>query len=378
MIPTRCLPALLAAGALVLAGCSAAPDDTAAAAAPTAFDEVLGTVVLDAQAGPPEGDAPRTRVLDAAALPDGRAHVLTAGATVRLVEVVRGDAGPAAGDAVELPGLGGGAELEVTADGDVLVVGSDDEGPVLLTVADGGVTERRVDDEGRVLASALSPDGGTVYVSLAPEEETGTPARLLAVDAATGEVIGSVPLGAGLDPRARTARLLPRPDGGVVAHISNPAPGGAQDWVAEYDADLGTVTAPFGVVAALGVDGRTEVSVGVADDGDVVVLTEVRDGRRVSRFSAGELLGTVDADFTGPVDAVVAGPPAGLVTLAWGRGGADPVLVTLDPATGELGRPLATCDTLGGHDALAVAPDGTWAVAAGPCGDDDVVALLVG
>ncbi|MGY1780099.1 hypothetical protein [Geodermatophilus sp. SYSU D01036] len=78
------------------------------------------------------------------------------------------------------------------------------------------------------------------------------------------------------------------------------------------------------------------------------------------------------------MDAVAAGPPAGLVTVAWGRGGADPVLVTLDPSTGELGEPLATCDTLGGHDALAVAPDGTWAVAAGACGHDDVVAVLVG
>ncbi|MGY1780098.1 hypothetical protein [Geodermatophilus sp. SYSU D01036] len=167
------------------------------------------------------------------------------------------------------------AALEVTPGGGPLVVGSDDDGPVLLTVADGGPAERRVDDPGQVLASALSADGGTVYVGLAPQEETGVPARLLAVDAATGEVTATAPLGAGLDPRARSARLLPRPDGGVVAVISNPQPGGAQDWVAEYDADLGTAVAPFGVVAALGASGHTEVSVGVADDGDLVVLTEV-------------------------------------------------------------------------------------------------------
>ncbi|MGY1829516.1 hypothetical protein ACI8AA_03690 [Geodermatophilus sp. SYSU D01180] len=43
MTPTRALPVLLTAGALVLAGCTAVPDDPAAAAAPAALDELPGT-----------------------------------------------------------------------------------------------------------------------------------------------------------------------------------------------------------------------------------------------------------------------------------------------------------------------------------------------
>jgi hypothetical protein len=211
------------------------------------------------------------------------------------------------------------------------VAGSDGDGPVLLTVQEDEVTERRVDGGAPVVSSALSPDGGTVYLGLAPVEERGEVGRLVAVDAASGEVTAEVPLGDGLDPRARAYDLLPR-----------------------------------------------EVSVGMAEDGDLVVLTGVRGGRQVSVFSAGELRGTVDADFTGPVEAVVAGPSDGRVTLAWGRGGADPVVVTLDPATGELGEPLDSCESLGGHDALDLAPDGSWGVTAGSCGDSDVVAVLVG
>jgi hypothetical protein len=378
---TRRLPALLAAllpaAALALAGCATSPGETAAAA-PGPFDEVVGTVDLAAVAGEPHPDDRRVRVLDAAALPDGRAYVLTWGEQVRLVEVLRGEDGPGIGQVVDLPALGRGAALHHGPDGELLVAGSDEDGPVLLTVQEDEVTERRVDGGAPVLSSVLSADGGTVYLSLAPVEEQGEVGRLVAVDAASGEVTGEVPLGEGLDPRARAHDLQPRPDGGVVAVISNPMPGGALDWVAEYDAVLRPVVAPFGVVAALGTSDWPEVSVGVAEDGDLVVLTEVRDGRQVSVFSAGELGSTVDADFTGPVEAVVAGPSDGLVTLSWGLGGADPVVVTLDPATGELGEPLDSCESLGGHDALDLAPDGSWGLAAGSCGDSDVVAVLVG
>ncbi|SFT50973.1 hypothetical protein SAMN05660657_01174 [Geodermatophilus amargosae] len=375
MTPTRCLPVLLAAGALALAGCTAAPGGTAAASAPVPFDEVLGTVVLDAVAGEPHPDLPRVQALDAATLPDGRAFVLTWGADVRLVEVLPGGDGAEVGDVVDLPDLGRGATLHPSADGALLVAGSDDGGPVLLTVRGSDVTERRVDVGRPVLSAVRSPDGATVYLSLAPAEETGEPARLVAVDAVTGEVTGTAPLGTGLDPRARAYRLLPRPDGGLVAVISDPAPGGALDRLAEYDAALEPVVVPFDVVAAVGTSTHTDVSVGVTGDGDVVVLTDVRDGRRVSLFSAGELRGSVEVAVTGPVDAVAAGPSDGLVTLAWST---EPALVTLDPATGELGEPLSSCDGLGGHDALDVAPDGSRAVAAGSCGDDDVVAVLAG
>ncbi|MGY1726509.1 hypothetical protein ACI79J_06015 [Geodermatophilus sp. SYSU D01062] len=375
MTPTRALPVLLTAGALVLGGCTAAPDDTAAAAAPAAFDEVLGTVDLTDVAGEPAAEEHRVAVLDVEALDDGRALVLLAGRDTRLVEVRPGDDAPEVGDVVELPALGRRSAVYALPDGGVLVVGSDDRGPALLTVRDGEVTEQRLGRGGTVGSSLLSADGATLWIGLGAREAPDD-VRLLAVDVATGRVTRGVPLGATFGPAAWPQELLARPDGGVVAVVWDPSRDAAPHWVARFDARLAPAGEPFGIHEGTEEEVVREASVGVLPDGAVVVVSQYRDGSRSSVVRDGVLDTKAGVDLIGEVPVVQAGPVAGTVTLL--LAGSRPAVVTLDPVTGDVEEDLVLCEELALFADLGLSPDGTRGAAAGTCGDTEVVAVLVG
>jgi hypothetical protein len=376
---TRRLPvllsALLPAAALALAGCATSPGETAAAAAPVPIDEVLGTVDLTAVAGEPAAEEHRVAVLDVAALDDGRASVLLSGQDTRLVEVLPGEDAPVAGDVVTLPDLRRSSSVHAVADGGVLVVGSDDRGPLLLTVRDGEVTEQRLEHGGSVGSAVLSPDGATLWIGL-HAHEAADDVRLLAVDVATGRVTRGVALGPGSSADAWPRELLPRPDGGVVAVVRDPSQDTAPDLVAEFDARLQPAAEPWGVHPVIEEDVRRAASVGVLPDGAVVVVSEYRDGSRVSVVRDGELDTEAGVELIGDVPVVSAGPVPGSVTLL--QAGGRSAVVSLDPVTGDLREEVLLCGELAVFADLGLSADGRRGAAAGSCGDSDVVAVLVG
>ena len=360
--------------AVVLAAAACTGDGDADPARRSGSDggpALLGTVDLDAAVG---GDA---RLLDLAAPPGGDPVALLGDGGTRgwLVRVGSGGNGPTATTLLELPAVGDDAELTVLADGSFLVANtSPTTGYQLLTVRpDGQATVTTLGVRPERAATALSPDGRTLYAALTLPD--AGPAQLLAVDLAAGVVSRTAPV----VPGGTVTALATRPDGGLAALVDS----GGRALLTTYGADLRPVGEPVDLApeAPVGVPADVDVTA----DGTVVATLHASDGRELGRLVTvvdGAVATSVELDGVGDSAlAVAVSPDGGTAWVPQADLSFPAQLVTVDLATGERVSAVSLCD---GAAVLGdVAPLGGDAgiVATGSCVDGDgpqATAFLVG
>ncbi|MGY1806879.1 hypothetical protein ACI8AF_05870 [Blastococcus sp. SYSU D00669] len=341
--------ALVALAGVVLAaltGCPAPVERAAPEPVPTAGGpsprpalETEATTDLPAYGGPPAGVAsagplttlraavdltPATATVfaepgDAAATADGRVLVLLrpadlSGPRLATVAPVRG--GWAVTGAVRLAQFTRVTELHVLPDGRAAVVGevapvADGRGGYGVAVVDPATGQGRStvvvpadDDVPSFARSALSADGGTLFVYTTPSGREGFPDQLVAVDLASGEVSARHALTdevaqVSVAPAAfEVAGLVARPGGGVTL-VFDASPDASRleriPTLLPFDAGL----APDGPPVRLTHldEGAETQAVTAAADGTVFVVVEVRDDVWV--------LAVPDGGGAGPVLAVL-------------------------------------------------------------------------
>lgn len=387
--------AALCAVLLSAAGCTASSADDAGRATtarPTAdggaLDTVTGSVTV-----PERGTL--TSPEDAAVGPDGEPVLLFAvdvDAGGPLV-VVRPTAGEGWTEVVldaydrRIPQSG----LDVAPDGTVVVAGRSGDAVAVSRIApDGTVTTVPVaadlhPDTGYVSATALSPDGTTLYLA---EQRVDAPVRLLAVDVVTGSVVAErvVPsTGQGLN---RADAIAVAADGTVFVGLDTQSvPEGAQTAeLARFTPALepaGTVPLLPGTPAydvrrlAVTPDGAAVLVVHdgvIGDDANELALVLVAPGATTATRVA-----TVSEEQV--VDSLAVDPEARYAYLGGLRQpiGADAVTVTaVDLATGEVGPDVPLCDGAS-VDALVVPDVAGPAFAAVTCaaaaGETELVTL---
>ncbi|MGY1771902.1 hypothetical protein [Blastococcus sp. SYSU D00813] len=369
------LPALCAA-LLFAAGCTASPADDGdrpAGARPAADGGALDTVTGSLTV-PERGTL--TTPEDAAVGPDGEPVLLFA---------VDADAGgplvvvrPTAEDGWTEVVLDAydrriwESGLDVAPDGTVVVAGYSGDAVAVSRIAPDGtvgtvpVAADLPPDTGHVSATALSPDGATLYLAV---QRVDQPLRLLAVDAATGAVAADrvVPsTGQGLN---RADAIAVAADGTVFVGLdTQTGPDGEQTAeLARFTPALepaGTVPLLPGTPAydvrrlAVTPDGAAVLAVHdgvIGDEANVLALVLVEPGATTATRVA-----TVSEEQV--IDSLAVDPEARYAYLGGLRQpiGADAVTVTaVDLATGEVGPDVPLCDG-STVDALVV-PD-----AAGP------------
>ncbi|WP_409331896.1 hypothetical protein [Trujillonella humicola] len=395
--PARALvPALMAAA---LAGCTTAVAGTAAPDLGTAFTERVDGVSLTDVI-----DDPQHYLADLAAAPDGTVVALMAGTSEEDAVVVRlapGEDGLAVLGTVPVPPIEDDPGLHVAADGTVVVVGTADaedtgEQVVLATVAPGADSAGTVDLEHaygdflpQVGGTALSPDGRVLYVSFGYHDDV--PGRVVAFDAATGEVLDEVDVDPGSGPGGHYGRhLAVRPAGGVAVLVSAYDDGAGDDTpravLVEYDAGLEPVGEPVTLLPdavesisrelfALPGGGWLAVAVDGTYQSSRVRLVVVRDGA-VDRVHALDEV----VDLEAVPDDVDLGPGGHYLYVPWTGGDGDTHgVTTVDLATGEAVAQVPLCDGPGFAATVAVGSDGTELVAGGGCGEgdrEDVAVLL--
>ncbi|MGY1743768.1 MULTISPECIES: hypothetical protein [unclassified Blastococcus] len=379
-------PLFVAAAALALAaGCSTSVDGTpsssgpgtASAPAPAAApDELLGRVDLQALF---PGVA--VREFEVAARPDGSylALVLPDDSEVGggwLVELRPGGDGLAAGQVTDLPRFDAVPGLHVAPDGTAVLVDPLAEDPSVIGVAalPVGATEvelRQVDSGFDVpadtVASALSPDGGTVYLA-ATWREPGYRQELLAVDVDAGAVTAAEPVDVA-DPTAVPTTRVEATADGVVLLTTDRSDGEATATVAWYGTDL----RPDGDPVPLAEEGGQSdgYALAVTPDGAAVVsvFEPEAETSRLLVVDADGIRTSIDLDEAREA-------PYDVTVDASGRRAYLPVndrdvrtqLVTVDLTTGErTGTVLCELATL---SRVAGAADGSTAVVTGLCPDD--------
>ncbi|MGY1815021.1 hypothetical protein [Blastococcus sp. SYSU D00820] len=242
------------------------------------------------------------------------------------------------------------------------------------------------DDAHTTATRAAAVPGGPLYV-LVPRLDGPLPV-LLAVDPATGAVLGSTVVDLGRLPSDGTRYQYPAlavsPDGGTVAVVTevfSPDAGAADRHRAMavwYGADLQPLAAPTELAGAatslpeavaLADDGTLWAALGGTDPATlrhtgVVVTAAPGDDRGRVLTDPGD-----DAAAATVTDLALAG---GQLWVAAERlPGAEASLSTIDPATGSRSAPLTLCGT---PMALAVGADGALSAAA-TCDDAVLVAL---
>ncbi len=394
----RARTALLAAAIVAAtAGCSTA---VAGTGSPTPLDRVDGAGPFTRDAGALDVSAVLGEdyyALDLAAAPDGTAVALLGegalpdGDGTVVADLVATDGGPELGDTVLLPHLDDDATLHVGPDGTAVVLGGleeEDGYPLVLATVAPGAREAEVRDfepmpawgSPRVAATALSPDGRTLFATLhyAGAEAPGN--QLVAVDVATAQVTDStiVDLAArgGNDAGYATYayELAASRDGGVTLHASvdRDAEGDTNDVVlVRYDADLEPTGDPLPLLPDVDVSitrsvlplpggGTLAVAVDGIHDSPRARLFVVRDGAIEQVIELDELLGVAVAP-----DDVAVDPNGRHVLVPYetpdGRAG----VATVDLATGEVAGDVTLCED-GGVDQVALT-SGTSAVVSVQC-----------
>jgi hypothetical protein len=210
---------------------------------------------------------------------DGGAHVLLdrSSATPVVVTVTGVGAGFAVTGSVVLPPLDPTGDLHLLPGGRVLVPGllaGRVWGFAVVDPAAGTARDAAVVPAGGTThgGSVLSRNGRTVHLLL-----TGPgAARLAAVDAASGRLLGARDLTADVEPRTGPVRLLARPDGGVALVVDAGVAGCAVPTVLRYDEALEADGPPL-PLATPGERARTR-AVATTPDGAIFVSTWVGPG----------------------------------------------------------------------------------------------------
>ncbi|MGY1601599.1 hypothetical protein [Geodermatophilus sp. SYSU D00815] len=403
------------AGALLVAltGCPAPPEraepplePTAPTPAPQPALETEATTDLPAYAGPPAGAAsagPLTTLRAAVDLtpatpavfsvPEAAAATADGRVLVLLTPVDRSGpwlatVGPAGGGwavtgAVPLRQFRSAGELHALPDGRVAVVGevapaADGRGGYGVAVVDPVTGQGRstvavpVDGDVRSFGrSALSVDGGTLFLYATPSGRSGFPDQLVAVDLGAGEVrdrhaLADEVAGVSVSRAAfEVAGLVARPGGGVTVVLDATPLSSRLERIPTllpFDATL----APDGPPARLTdlAEGAETQAVAATADGTVFVVVEVRDDVWV--------LAVPDGGGAGPVLAVLPDrahdyalvvEPAQVWALLPALEGARAV----DLRSGEVRGPLDVGCASGAH-VRDLEPGATGAVLLGECG----------
>jgi hypothetical protein len=356
--------------ALVSAGCTGDRERRDAEPAPRrVFTEVFGTVDLD---GAVDADA---RLYDLAALPDDGSVALlgtgTGSTESYLVEVTAGGSEPGVGEVRRIPAVEQGADLLVTPDGAVHVVGTTEATGELQLVtlpADGRAPESAsLGSSPDTVAAALFPDGRTL--SVASSWDDGRPPQLTAVDLSTraARATGTVDVGQ----PATVTHLTATPDGGLAALLAvDRGVQGAGVVLSRLDVDLRPTGEPLALVPPDAV-GRP-AGLQVTDDGTVVVsigeaapgpsrpqLLTVEHGRVRTAI---DLRATEDSGLDLAVD-----PDGRYAYLPEAAYQVEPGVVTFDLSTGKRVGTVVLCIGAGSLGAVALAADGETLTATGVC-----------
>lgn len=387
------LAALTLAG---LAACSTATDGSATPFLGTAFTERAGEVSLTDAI-----DDQGPYLAHLVATPDGAYAALLAGdsdGTV-LVRLAPGREGLEVTGTVPLPAIDADSGLHVAADGTVAAVGTAEgeetgERLVFATIPPGAESAEVTDLEhgyGEYLPvlgdSALTSDGEVLYVSFGYEGDV--PARVVAFDVATGEVLDDAEVDPGSGPGDHYAGdLALRSDGGVAVLVSAYDDGTDDDSprgvLVEYDADLEPVGEPVTLlpdseesitreVFVLPGGGYVAVAVDGVYQSSEIRLVIVRDGAVEQVHALDEV---VDLEVV-PED-VDLGPGGRYLYVPW-TAGDDRThgVTTVDLGTGEAVAEVPLCDGPGFAANVAVGAGGTELLAGGGCGEGDREELAV-
>ncbi|MGY1813314.1 hypothetical protein [Blastococcus sp. SYSU D00820] len=371
--------ALVAGAVLLLAGCTATVDGTPSASAPAPPSQlppptgVAGALDLEELVG---HDA--LVVLGVVPTPDGGwlVHVVSSDDDHPgwLVPVAPGDDGPVAGEAADLPELAGSPEVLVAPDGTVVLAEFLPDGSFALLTREpgaGGFDVREIDpfpaSEESSIRTALSPDGGTVYLLAGGRGDEG-PARLLAVDVASGAVTAETDAGLQSDEETLIGARLAADAGGpaVLATLR----GGELSRVTltrfgpdlRPDGDPVPLTdgeQPDGTALALTADGTAVVAAGVGDTGSVSVFV----------VAGGEVRDEIPLDDAEEAPLGLAVTADGTTALVPVRAGTATVVTTVDLGSGALDD-IPLCDAIGDVGRAALSADGGALLLTGSCTDD--------
>ncbi|MGY1807656.1 hypothetical protein ACI8AF_09815 [Blastococcus sp. SYSU D00669] len=269
--------------------------------------------------------------------------------------------------------------VQALPDGSFLLVADDDSQSDLLLVvvppagtadADDPYETRPVDpdpalDDAQPVATALSPDGRTLYVAFTERDlDVGSLAQVLAVDVATGRVVAARTLGTAT---VRPVGVAASDDGGTVTVVLETADLTTQVW--RLGPGLDGADAPD-----VEVDGYPVTPPAVGPDGELYLLTDpgAEGGPVLVRLAAGARTPVAIADLPGgpydePTALAVAGDGATVLVAARTGAGRLPTYALVDVAHGEVTEP----EELGGRGtALAAAADGRTLFVAGAADDD--------
>ena len=398
--------AVLAAAGLVLAlsGCPVGQEDRAPEPTPTAADPgpvrpTDPSTDLPGYPGPPTGGPPSAgpatqvraaidltaatpgtfaRVVSAVAVPDGGAYALLAPADRALPQSLVTLRGDAIAGTVTLPRVADVWDMHVAEDGSVLVVGDlGAEGLGLRAVdpATGAVRTAVLlaasdDVRSSTGRSALDAGSGRLHLVLSTVTDAGVREALLAVDVATGRVVGERDLADDVAASSaypmgdQLAGLLPRPAGGVtLVFDASPTevPQNRIPTLLRYDADLQPAGGAARVTGLS--EGAETQSVTGAADGTVFLLVTVEAGSW--------LLAVPDGGGAGPLLAELADRVYGYALVVdpaqvWAVLPAPIGVRAVDLTTGEALLP----EGLGCYhrlDVRALLPAPTGALAIGEC-----------
>ncbi|MGY1746740.1 hypothetical protein [Blastococcus sp. SYSU D00695] len=384
-MPARARTALLTATALAtgaaLAACTTSVDGTPEERPTGPLTQVLGEADIEEVVGNPPFP------IDVVAHPDGHLTALigpesrTNVVDTFLVDLVPGPDGLATGNVRELPTLDWFADLHLTDDGTVVITGIVEKGPEYgprILVLPPGADEPEVIDpdlNADYLASALSPDGSTVYVDPIIDSTVPRVGQLLAVDLATGETTGSVDLPVG----GRALGLDVTADGTLTVLLGIRTPDDVySSRLVTFDADLRQLSdtelrpAEETVAGALSLtrDGSAVVTVEPLRPGPGATVLRVADG------AVTELAALDEAEQAPRAVAVDAAGQYAYLPHETDDGAA--VVSVLELATGEV-TTVDLCEDGGyGFDTAALTPDGASLAVLGSCDAARDVAVLVG
>ncbi|WP_409331898.1 SMP-30/gluconolactonase/LRE family protein [Trujillonella humicola] len=393
-VAVRAVPVLGVAALLLAAGCTASPAPPSGADRPAVTQPAADGGALDTVAGslPVPERGTLTTPEDVAVGPDGEPVLLfavdvDAGGPLAVVRPTARDGwAEVVLDAYDRPIRESG--LDVAPDGTVVVAGWTGGSVAVSRIAPDGtvstvaVTAGLRPDTDLVSATALSPDGTTLYLAV---HRVGEPLRLLAVDAGTGAVTVERVVPSTGQGSNRADAIAVAADGTVFVGLdTHTAPEGAQTAeLARFSPALepaGTVPLLPGTPAydvrrlAVTPEGAAVLVVhdgAIGDEANVLALVLVAPGAATATRVA-----TVSEEQV--VDSLAVDPEGRFAYLGGLRQpiGADAVTVTaVDLATGRAGPGVPLCAG-SSVDALVVPDAGGPAFAAVTCDDARTTELV--